>query len=82
MFLSGSENPGPNNHIAAAYETNELIFNHRSDSIFMYFLAIQAVERCDFALSVLQLDSSIHRLERGKQNMLKLIKGEKRFFTF
>jgi hypothetical protein len=31
---------------------------------------------------VLQIDSSVHRLERGKQNMLKLLKGEVRYFTF
>lgn len=81
MYLSVMENPGPRNEIAKQYQSNELIYIHRGPAI-KYFLAVEAVKTCDYALSVLQIDSSIHRLERGKQNMLKLLKGETRFFTF
>jgi hypothetical protein len=81
MYLSLIENPGPKNNIANVFQGNELLYTHNGPEA-RYFLAVEAVTTCDYALSVLQLDSSIHRLERGKQNMLKLSKGQIRYFTF
>ena len=74
IFLSMTENPGPKNKIASVYEANELIYPHSGGQA-KYFIGVQATRTCDYAISVLQVDSSIHRLERGKQNMLKLLKG-------
>ena len=81
LYLSILENPGPNNNLLKVFGSNELIYQHNGPAI-KYFLGVEATKSCDYAVSVLQLDSSIHRLERGRQNMLKLLKGEVRYFTF
>lgn len=61
MYLSLTENPGPKQHIAKVLEANELIYNHEGPYT-KYFLAVEATSTCEYALSVLQVDSSIHRL--------------------
>ena len=61
MYLSVIENPGPKNNLEKAYQANELLYTHKGPAI-RYYLAIEAVETCDYAISVMQVDSSIHRL--------------------
>lgn len=80
MYLSLLENPGPTSHIAKTQGENELIFRHPAGEK-RYYLSVEATKTCDYSLSVLTVDSSIHNLKRGKQNLIKFPAGVVKYFT-
>ncbi len=81
MYLSNFEtNVGPAAHIAKSVGENELIFRHNGGEK-RYYLAVEAVKTCDYSLSVLTIDSSIHNLKRGKQNLIKFPAGVVKYFS-
>jgi hypothetical protein len=43
---------------------------------------VESTNICDYSISAFTVDSSIHRLERGKQNLVRLYKKEVKYFTF
>jgi hypothetical protein len=80
MYLSLLENPGPSSHVAKTTGENELIFRHSAGER-KYYLSVEAVKTCDYSLSVLTIDSSIHNLKRGKQNLIKFPTGVVKYFS-
>jgi hypothetical protein len=42
---------------------------------------VEAVKTCDYSLSVLTIDSSIHNIKRGKQNLIKFPQGVVKYFS-
>jgi hypothetical protein len=46
-----------------------------------YSVAVEATKTCDYSISVLTVDSSIHNLKRGKQMLVKLPKGVTKYFS-
>ena len=81
MFLGALEYPSPKNNIAKALQSNELVFKHQGEPR-KYFLTVKARTVCDYTISVLTVDSSIHRLQMGKQNIVRLKKGAVEYFSF
>ena len=79
MYLSLLENPGPSSHIAKSSGANELIFRHAAGEK-KYYLSVEATKVCDYSISVLSVDSSIHSLKRGKQNMIRFPAGVVKYF--
>lgn len=79
MYLSLLESPGPSSHIAKSNGANELIFRHAAGER-KYYLSVEATKVCDYSISVLSVDSSIHNLKRGKQNMIRFPEGVVKYF--
>lgn len=80
MYLGAIEYPGPQANLATSHG-NELIYRHDGGER-RYYLTVTAKATCDYTISALTLDSSIHRLQTGKQNILKFTKGFIQYFSF
>ena len=81
MFLGAIEYPSPKSNLASALQSNQLVYHHKGKPC-KYFLTLKANKVCDYTISVLTVDSSIHRLQMGKQNILRLNSGIVEYFSF
>jgi hypothetical protein len=71
IYLGLEAPPGPKYSIAKVLGGNELIYTHHENEM-KYYIAVEATKLCDYSISARIVDSSLHKITRGKQNLLKL----------